>query len=488
MNHRFFTAVTLVTCCYSAPIVCSVGEASVDNSLSKARAADGQYISWREHLVDDPITAKVPFNGSDGLVMVDLDLDGYLDIVSVHESDSGYDSAAFDPKAQIPLEGHVRIAFGSEDLDKWHNITLAEGAQVAAPEDVAAADVNGDGFADIIVAAELAHLIYLQNPGQQARTKTWPRLILPMTQNVGSFLRVFFADFNGDGKVEVTTANKGAQRPGPEDYARSTPVSMLTLDGDALLPSSWQMSELGLYSIPQNAEPIDLDQDGDMDIVVGSRGEQRIAWFENLGTSEISFREHAIGVIGAQISGFNMAYVDINGDRRLDIIAASTKALFWLEQPADINAGWVAHEIGTFLPDSITGLISADINDDGYTDVLAGSYSRGDRENEADIGVDSPLGRLGWFEHPGAHGESWTRHDISRRKRGMFDKFVAIDMDNDGDTDFVSTRGNSGIFDGVFWLEQVRTSVPNKAFAGARGNESKSMPLPTQSAARVKHR
>jgi hypothetical protein len=180
-----------------------------------------------------------------------------------------------------------------------------------------------------------------------------------------------------------------------------------------------------------------------------------------------------------------MAYVDINGDQRLDIIAASTKALFWLEQPTDINAGWVAHEIGTFLPDSITGLISADINDDGYTDVLAGSYSRGDRENEADIGVDNPLGRLGWFEHPGAHGESWTRHDISRRKRGMFDKFVAIDMDNDGDTDFVSTRGNSGIFDGVFWLEQVRTSVPNKAFAGARANESKSMPLPTQRAARV---
>ena len=454
-------------------------EPSVDHALSEALSTDQQYISWREHIIDDPITAKELFNGSDGLVMADLDLDGFIDIVSVHESDSGYDSAVYDANLEVPLEGHVRIAFATADPNVWTNITLSEGDEVAAPEDAAIADVNGDGFPDVLVAAELGHLIYLQNPGKNARSMPWPRLILPMTKNQGSYLRVFFADFNNDGQVEATTANKGAQRPGPKDYARSTPVLLLKVDGDPLAADGWKQTILGHYSIPQNAETVDLDQDGDTDIVIGSRGEQRIAWFENIGRNgDLNFQEHAIGIIGAQIHGFNLAYADINKDERLDIIGASTEALYWLEQPALIDDGWLAHKIGTFIPDSITGLVAADINQDGHLDIMAGSYSRGTRTAEADAKVDDPLGRLGWFENPGVLNGDWARHDISRRKRGMFDKFVARDMDADGDIDFVGTRGNSDQLDGVFWLEQVRTATPNAAFTSARANDSESMPLP----------
>jgi hypothetical protein len=342
-------------------------------------------------------------------------------------------------------------------------------------------DVNRDGYLDVFVAAELSHLIYLQNPGANARSDPWPRLILPLSRDRGSYIRVFAGDFDGDGVPEIIAPNKGAQIPGPQDYARSTPVELHILNGDPLRGDSWQRRELGRYSIPQNSEPVDLDGDGDLDIVVGSRGENRILWLENVG--KLEFVERAIGIVGGFMQGFNLEYADLSGDGRLDIIAASVRptglSLAWIEQPAVKGDAWNSYVIGDFRPDSMTGMEVADIDNDGDMDVMAGSYSRGDRmEDDAAVNIDGALGRIGWFENPGDAKVQWTRHDISRRKRGMFDKFVGRDLDNDGDMDFIGTRGNSNPYDGVFWLEQLRTPQPQASFERARAVESGEMPLP----------
>ncbi|TFH74934.1 VCBS repeat-containing protein [Gammaproteobacteria bacterium LSUCC0112] len=455
----------------------------VGDQLTDATSSDGRYISWQEQLVDDAEMLDFVLSGGDGLVMTDIDNDGYIDIVSVHESDSSYDSANFTPGFEAPPEGYVRIAFGSADPTQWHNITVAKELDAAAPEDAAVADMNGDGYMDILVAAELSHVLYLQNPGPGARDTEWPRLKLPMTVGRGSYIRVFAADIDGDGVPEVIAPNKGAQIPGPEDFAVSNPVSIFKVSGDPLMGGNWQEIELGRYSIPQNSEPVDLDGDGDIDIVIGTRGEDRLVWFDNPGDGSLNFIERAIGINGARMAGFNLEYADLNGDGRLDIIGAGVgpvgNGLVWIEQPARKGDAWNARFIGTFAPDSITGLETADINGDGHIDVFAGSYSRGEREaDDANAAFTDPLGRLGWFQNPGVIGDAWTRYDVSRRKRGMFDKFIAHDMDGDGDVDFVGTRGNSYPYDGVFWLEQVRSSTPGARFVKARAVDSVEVGLP----------
>ncbi|MBT5555688.1 MAG: VCBS repeat-containing protein, partial [Halieaceae bacterium] len=70
------------------------------------------------------------------------------------------------------------------------------------------------------------------------------------------------------------------------------------------------------------------------------------------------------------------------------------------------------------------------------------------------------------------------RHDVSRRVRGMFDMYVSRDLDGDGDMDLISTRGNSGEYDGVFWLEQVRSKTSGPSFTPSRDAESRPLPLP----------
>ncbi len=470
---------------------------TVADSPTRAITPEGQYISWKEHVIDDEaVNGGIAIRGGDGIALGDLDRDGFQDIVTAQEDSN-----------------HLRVAYGTGIPDRWVLRTIAEGATVGAIEDVAVGDLNGDGWMDIVAACEDAHLVYFENPASANRDVAWASIIPSITKDRGSWLRVFLADVTGDGRLDLTAANKGAPdivRPGidvPEDGA----TSLITLKGPPLRDASWREQVLYQKGVPNTAMPIDFDNDGDVDVLAAKRVKQELVLIENLATGAdgaISHRAIPIKITAAfsvpedwqgLANAFHAEFADLNGDERKDIVLNVVErskefdgvqaGLGWLEQPTEPSAPWRYHRIGSTLPDWVIGIHLADIDDDGDLDVvtggysglniLAGSYSGASRDfDEPGVNATSTVGRIAWFENPGEASTTWARHDISRRVRGMYDMFVSRDMDGDGDIDLVAPRGNSGSYDGVFWLEQVRSRDPRPSLTPARAKESRHLPLP----------
>ncbi|MGB3625367.1 MAG: VCBS repeat-containing protein [Henriciella sp.] len=472
---------------------------TVASTPTGAQAADGQSISWREHLIDDEgVNGGVPIRGGDGLAVADIDRDGFLDVISVHEDSN-----------------HLRIAFGSADPDVWELVTIGAGAEVGAIEDVAIGDLNGDGWADLVGACEEAHLIYFQNPGSAARTEDWASLIPDITTGRGSWLRAFIADIDQDGRMDVLAPNKGSADI-IDPSARTSDglaTSLFTITGDPLKNESWTEQVLSRENVPNTAMPVDIDGDGDLDVLAAARIDLTMTLLENLGTDEtgeVRIQPHPIVIeAGMDVpegwqgrsNAFQSTFADLNGDGRKDLVVSVSETvpgepagsvfggLGWLKQPATLSEPWTYFRIGDTLPDVTVGIALTDIDGDGDLDavtggysglnIMTGSYSGASRDyDEPGVTASATVGRIAWFENPGDARKTWQRHDVSRRVRGMYDGFVPLDMDGDGDTDLVSTRGNSGEYDGVFWLEQVRSQTARPAFTPARSQESRALPLP----------
>ena len=199
-------------------------------------------------------------------------------------------------------------------------------------------------------------------------------------------------------------------------------------------PSEWKLHEMGKGAVTDvGGCPIDINNDGWMDFVVGD------SWYENTKNPKNElFILHKKNMI---ISHDNIA-VDIDRDGIKDIVSVSNHpdnpVLAWYKIPKDINANWDYLKIGSGIHAGIAPLGYGDLDNDGDIDIVRGNV---------------------WFENIDGKGNNWKSHEAltppggSRPGQfGLATRTWCIDLDNDGDLDIVEAEADTE--NGrVFWFE-----------------------------------
>ena len=199
---------------------------------------------------------------------------------------------------------------------------------------------------------------------------------------------VFAMDLDGDGVPEIGTASEGfvsvSKKQGDMlDYS----LEVVEADdaaaddeptvGGLLYP--WTRRIVANATASDHAYSsivgVDMDGDGDIDIVSGGLETEVLAWHENLLGNGLHWKTHEIFAVEKGI--FDIEVGDVDGDDDLDVLTASyyTDTVAWYENGIGDGGGanWTYHMISDRFPTiGATGVALSDMNGDGKVDVGAG--------------------------------------------------------------------------------------------------------------------
>ena len=94
----------------------------------------------------------------------------------------------------------------------------------------------------------------------------------------------------------------------------------------------WTPNLIGGLIDPCFLKVVNLDQDGDLDVVVSSQGPEAVVWFENTSTGWVKKVIDNTILITSPFGPECLGLVDLSGDDILDVVAAGPE-IVWFEWP-----------------------------------------------------------------------------------------------------------------------------------------------------------
>lgn len=388
--------------------------------------------------------------------------------------DGGYDVLASD----IDQNGHLDIVVAanySNAFSIWKN----DGSQNFSPIrlggdsfyadgawGVDSGDLDNDGDMDIaaISVGVMNGFSWLENNGKGQFS---PHLIDKSDFNAKNPREVKVVDINGDSNLDIigssywTGAFSWFENDGKGNF------STHTIDRSS--------DSEGSYDI----DYADLDKDGDIDVVGAALIGDKFLWFENDGKG--NFTRHIISSsLELSDGAFSVCPIDMDKDGDIDVLGSSrypSMAFSWFENDGDGNfTGHLIDKIETEAID-LPDIVGGDLNNDGYMDVVGATSTKGDAfnwyENDGannftrhivpgiecrkilifDLNKDGYNDVIGsssngtFFENDGSGKFTLKALDIKGVKYN-FGRFALTDLDKNGDIDLIGVSSNK-----YFWYE-----------------------------------
>jgi len=223
------------------------------------------------------------------------------------------------------------------------------------------------------------------------------------------------ADMDGDGDIDVVGLS----------FDEDDIICILNTDGNGV---AWSGQDVDTdLDGASHACVADIDRDGDLDIAATGLVEDQVIWYENAAGDATVWVPHEIDSF---FDGANWVDVaDINGDGWPDLLTSAysdDEITWWINDGTPDVGGWVAKNIDVTL-DGPTSVAACDLDLDGDLDVVASSFYSDE---------------VAWFENDGSPDDGgWTKHSLTSALDGAR-RVITGDISGDGFPDIVATGEN----------------------------------------------
>ncbi len=279
------------------------------------------------------------------------------------------------------------------------------------PQSVYPADLDNDGYLDIVAASrDDDKIIWFRND----QNNSFAPQIAISNEADGAF-SVYASDLDGDGDFDVLSTSIDDDK-----------IAWYENDGDGNFGPQQIISSNA--ENPQSVIAKDLDGDGDFDVLSASNGDDKIAWYENDGNGGLGIEQ----IITTDADGANTVYAsDLDNDGDLDVLSSSSgdDKIAWYENDGDGNFG--AQQIISTIINNLRSVYASDLDNDGDMDVLSVSSNQ-----------------IVWYQNDGNGG--FGSPEIITLEVESANSVHTNDLDNDGDLDVLSS---SAFDDKIAWYE-----------------------------------
>lgn len=352
---------------------------------------------------------------------------------------------------------------------------------------IAVGDIDGDGDLDIVFGSENENLVgWYENQGRGA---SFVEHVL--TTSADHVKQVKLADIDRDGDLDILVASSDDNTVALFENRGGRPATFVR-----------KVITNAAYGA-RSVHAADFDRDGDIDVVVASRQDNRIVLHVN-GSIHRSAILEGERVVNTYRQTRAVAAADIDGDGLMDIVSTANEIVAWHR-----NVGGSPPNFESVIIDtSFTGgrwVATGDIDNDGDIDIVAADrgtnrivlYENQLRQtgapsfvprvvtdtanrvrdvNVADIDGDGDLDlysasdgddTIAWYENVDGKGRSWVKHIVTQNVSYPRSSFAA-DLDRDGRLDLMSASARDNRVT-IFRQISPRTFQQETIYANANG-------------------